>query len=70
MSVCLNCVQGDLFINGNRIVLRQIPFDRGVIYGIDGVLMPPGEGGDCDVPTTMSVWVSNFVITITMLLNV
>lgn len=53
--------QGDLFVNGNRVVLRQIPFNHGIIYGIDGVLMPPGEGGDCDVPTTPSVWVSNFM---------
>lgn len=45
-------------MNGNRIVLRRIAFNLGVIYGIDGVLRPPGEGGDCDVPTTLSVWVS------------
>lgn len=51
-------IQGDLFVNGNRVVLREILFDRGVIYGIDGVLRPPGEGGDCDVTTSLSTWVS------------
>ena len=51
-----------MFVNGNRVVLRQIPFNNGIIYGIDGVLMPPGEGGDCDVPTTLSVWVNSCVV--------
>ena len=55
-------MQGGLFVNGNRVVLRQIPFNNGIIYGIDGVLMPPGEGGDCDVPTTLSVWVNSCVV--------
>ena len=45
-------------MNGNRIIVRRIPFNLGVIYGIDGVLRPPGEGGDCDVATTLSAWVS------------
>lgn len=58
-GVRVSATQGDLFVNGNRVVLRQIPFDRGVLYGINGVLRPPGEGGDCDVATTQSVWVSN-----------
>lgn len=59
--VVLCVMQGDLFVNGNRVVLRQIPFNQGVIYGIDSVLMPPGEGGDCDVATTLSVWVRNYM---------
>jgi len=45
-------------VNGYRVVLRKIAFDNGVIYGINGVLRPPGEGGDCDVATTLSTWVN------------
>lgn len=63
-------VQGDLFVNGNRITVRQIPFNGGIIYGINGILRPPGEGGDCDVPMTLSTWVNNFVVSIVMLLSV
>ena len=51
-------VQGDLYVNDRRVVLRQIPFDLGILYGIDGILRPPGEGGDCDVDTTLSAWVN------------
>ena len=61
---CVYTVQGDLFVNGDRIIMRQIPFNGGIMYGIDNVLRPPGEGGDCDVPMTLSSWVNNFVVSI------
>ena len=70
MGVCVYTVQGDLFVNDNRITVRQIIFNGGIIYGISGILRPPGEGGDCDVPTTLSAWVNNFVVSIIMLLSV
>jgi len=53
-----------LFINdGSGVVLREIAFDAGVIYGINSVLFPPGEGADCDRATTLAAWVSNVCIT-------
>ncbi|XP_065909400.1 stabilin-2-like isoform X2 [Dysidea avara] len=54
----VNCSNsGDLFINDNsRVVLREIAFDAGVIYGINRVLIPPGEGGDCDKAITLATW--------------
>jgi len=56
--------QGDLFINDySGVVLREIAFDAGVIYGINSVLFPPGEGADCDRATTLATWVSNVCIT-------
>jgi len=39
-------------------VLREIAFNAGVIYGINGVLIPPGQGADCDRATTLSAWVN------------
>ena len=59
VSTCV--VQGELYVNNRRVVLRQIPFDLGILYGIEDILRPPGEGGDCDVATTLTAWVNKLL---------
>ncbi|XP_055972331.1 stabilin-2 isoform X2 [Sorex fumeus] len=48
---------GELFLNDQncRIVQRQIPFDLGLVYGIDCLLMDPTLGGRCDSFSTFDV---------------
>ena len=55
-------MQGDLTVNGARVVERFMVIKEGVAFGIDQLLEPPGLGAHCD-------GLENETITVTRLLS-